>query len=96
MADDMTWGNPLTVDDENYPHNSEQDRRFEIFENRKIEDSSGQIEIMKINRLSKYWSLVGLPIILSPDSGEIGNGVLSDSYKQKLIESDPKLYGHFF
>ena len=93
---DIIWGNPLELNDENYPHNSTKDKRFDVYTTMKVESSDGETEELKVTRLARYWHLMGLRLILSPDSGKIACGAVSEGYKRQLMELDKKVWSNFF
>ena len=93
---DIVWGNPLELDDENYPHNSEEDKRFEVWDTINVESSEGETTELKVTRLARYWDLMGLGLIMSPEGGKIGCGAVSEGYKRHLLKRDQKLWSSFF
>ena len=64
---DAIWGNTLEVNDPAFPTNAKEDKRFQTAEIRNFQSSDGEGVKLEVSRLAKFWEMMGLPVVVSPD-----------------------------
>ena len=85
LQTDVMWGNTLEVNDPAFPTNALQDKRFQAAEIRTFQASDqGKVDL-EVSRLAKFWELMGLPVMISPDSGGIANGIFSANWQSSVL-----------
>ena len=94
----MIYGHPMTVSSEDhYPHNGkDKTKRFERWKTFKLE-VEGQKKSVVLNRLFKFWLLMGFRLLWSPDEGkELCVGALSSEYKETLLCHNKEAWAQIF
>jgi len=94
----MIYGHPMTVSSEDhYPHNGkDKTKRFERWKTVKLE-VEGQKKSVVLNRLFKFWLLMGFRLLWSPDEGkELCVGALSSEYKETLLCHNKEAWAQIF
>ena len=94
----MIYGHPMTVSSEDhYPHNGkDKTKRFKKWKTVKLE-VEGQKKSFVLNRLFKFWLLMGFNLLWSPDKGkELCVGALSSEYRKTLLTHDKEAWNQIF
>ena len=93
----MIYGHPMMVPNEDrYPHNGSTDKRFKKWKNGKLE-MDGETKSFVLNRLFKFWLLMGFNLLWSPDEGkELCVGALSSEYRKTLLTHDKEAWNQIF
>ena len=94
----MIYGHPMTVSSEDhYPHNEkDKTKMFKKWKTVKLE-VEGQKKSFVLNRLFKFWLLMGFRLLWSPDEGkELCVGALSSEYKETLLCHNKETWAQIF